>query len=203
MLKVFYGDDRVKAREAIKHLLGADCEVIEAENLTRADMDSVFYGTTLFGDARKILIKSLSENDECWEVLPDYVDTTHDVIIHESSIDKRTAAYKALAKDKRVEFKEFKLAEPVDKNKVFDIFQIAYSNRGKDAVKMCEKIETTNDPYMFMGLMVTQAFKKLELREHKAAKAIKILGDTDMKMKSATVDAWALIKTALLLIADI
>ena len=62
MIKIFYGNDRVKAREMIDKLLGKDYEVIEAENLTRGDMDSVFYGTSLFGETRKILVKSLSEN---------------------------------------------------------------------------------------------------------------------------------------------
>ena len=46
MIKIFYGNDRVKAREMIDKLLGKDYEVIEAENLTRGDMDSVFYGTS-------------------------------------------------------------------------------------------------------------------------------------------------------------
>ncbi len=203
MIKIFYGDDRVKAREMIDKLLGKDYEVIEAENLTRGDMDSVFYGTSLFGETRKILVKSLSENKECWAVLPNYLNTTHDVIILENNIDKRSATYKALAKEKGVEFKEFKLAEQIDKNLVFDVFEMAYRKNGKKAIELCEKIETTNDPYMFMGLMISQAFKKLEMRQKKAEQVIKILGDTDMNMKTSGVEPWNLIKMSLLLIANI
>ena len=166
-------------------------------------MDSVFLGTSLFGETRKILIKSLSENKDCWEVLPKYLATTHDVVILENNVDKRSVTYKALAKEKSVEFKEFKLAEQIDKNLVFDVFEAAYKKNGKRAVELCEKIETTNEPYMFMGLMVSQAFKKLELRDRKAEKVIKILGDTDMKMKTTGVEPWALIKMSLLLIANI
>lgn len=202
-MKIFYGDDRVKARAMIDKLLGEGYEIIEAENISRGDMDSVFLGTSLFGETRNILIKSLSENKECWAVLPQYINTTHKIIIWENGVDKRSATYKELSKDKSVEFKEFKLAEPVDKNLVFDIFDTAFRGDGAKAVKMCERIETTNEPYMFIGLMVTQVFKKLEMKNAKAIKATKILADTDMAMKTATIEPWMLIKAALLKIANI
>ena len=77
------------------------------------------------------------------------------------------------------------------------------TKNGEKAIELCEKIETTNDPYMFMGLMVSQAFKKLEMRQKKAEQVIKILGDTDMNMKTSGVEPWNLIKMSLLLIANI
>lgn len=203
MIKIFYGDDRVRAREMVDKLLGGDYEVIEAENLTRADMDSVFLGASLFNETRKILIKSLSENKECWVLLPKYIDTAHAVILLENSLDKRSTTYKELAKEKSVEFKEFRIAEAVDKNLVFDIFDVAYKKDGKKAVKMCEKIEITNDPFMFLGLMVTQSFKKLELRERRATEVVEILGKTDMLMKTTTIEPWTAIKMALYKIANI
>lgn len=203
MIRIFYGNDRVKAKEMALRLLGDGHEVIEAENLTRGDLGSVFLGTSLFSESRKILIKSLSENKECWEALPNYLNTTHDIVILETSIDKRSVTYKALSKEKSVEFKEFKLAEAVDKNLVFDIFETAYRRNGVKAVKMCENIETTNDPFMFIGLMVSQAFKKLELGERKAVAVVKILGDLDTATKTTPIDAWTLIKAALLKIANI
>ncbi len=203
MIKIFYGDDRVRAREMVDKILGDNYEVIEADNLTSGDMDSVFLGTSLFGETRNILIKSLSENKECWSLLPNYINTSHNVIIFEASIDKRSATYKELSKKKDVEFKEFRLAEPIDKNLVFDIFDVAYKKNGTKAIKMCEKIQATNDPYMFMGLMTTQAFKRLELRERKASEVVKTLGETDITMKSATVEPWMAIKIALYKIANI
>ncbi len=203
MIKIFYGNDRIKARAMIDRLLGKDYEVIEAENLTRGDMDSVFLGTSLFGETRKILIKSLSENKECWNVLPDYLKTTHSVIIWENTVDKRSVTYKALAKEASVEFKEFTQAEPVDRRQVFDIFDIAYQGDGKKDVQLCEKMETTNDPFALVGLMATQAYKKLEMRNRKATSVIKILAQTDMDMKSSSVDGWTLVKAALLRIANL
>ena len=203
MIKIFYGDDRVKARAMADKLLGDSYEVIEAESLTRADMDSVFLGASLFGETRNILIKSLAENKECWAMLSKYADTTHTIILLENSVDKRSATYKELAKIKSVEFKEFRLAEPIDKSLVFDIFDVAYRRDGAKAIKMCEKIEITNDPFMFLGLMTTQAFKKLELRERRAAEVVKILGKTDMIMKTATIEPWTAIKMALYKIANV
>jgi DNA polymerase III delta subunit len=51
--------------------------------------------------------------------------------------------------------------------------------------------------------MTTQAFKKLELRQTKAQKVLKILAETDMAMKSSAVEPWNLVKAALLRIAEI
>ena len=203
MIKIFYGNDRVKARAMIDRLLGKDYEVIEAENLTRGDMDSVFLGTSLFGETRNILLKSLSENKECWEVLPKYLKTTHNVIVWENTVDKRSVAYKALASESDVEFKEFKQVEEIDPKLVFDIFDAAYGGNGKRALQLCDKMEATNDPFRLMGLMTTQAFKKLEMRQTKAPKVVKILAETDMAMKSTAVEPWNLVKAALLRIANI
>ena len=203
MIRIFYGNDRVRARKEIDRLLGEDYEVIEADNLERGDMDSVFLGTSLFCETRKILIKSLSSNKDCWLVLPSYTNTQHKVFLLEDSIDKRSVVYKELTKDKNVEFKEFRLAEDVDKKLVFDIFDTAFKGNGEKAIKMCEKIQTTNDPYMFMGLMTTQAFKKMELKERRAIGAVKVIGGADMMMKTATTEPWTIIKVALYKIANI
>ena len=64
MIKIFYGNDRQKAQLAIAKLLGDDYEVIEAENITRGDMESIFKGTSLFGETRRILLTGLNENKE-------------------------------------------------------------------------------------------------------------------------------------------
>ncbi len=203
MIKVFYGEDRIKARKAIDRLFGVDYEVIEAENLTTSDMASVFLGTSLFGEKRTILVKDLSANKECWEMVPNFVDDCpHDIVLWETKLDKRSAAYKALSKNKNVEFKEFAAAEDPNNKLVFDILDAAM--RGDNsAVKMCEKIEQTNDPYMFMGLMVSQAIKKLQYNNAKAAKTLKILAEADVNMKSTGIEPWTLIKMALLKIASL
>ena len=202
MIRVFYGDDRVTARRQIDRQLGADYEVIEGESLTVGDMPSVFLGTSLFAEERAILVKDLSENKECWAILPQFVaECPHNVVLWETKLDKRSATYKALSKDKAVEFKEFKLAEDPDKGLVFDIFDMALRGDGKGAVAACEKIELTNDAFMFMGLMTTQAIKKLQYNNPKAVSAIKILAQADMDMKTSGLEPWEAVKIALLKIA--
>ena len=203
MIKIFYGNDRQAAQLAIDKLLGKNYELVEAENITRADLDSIFRGTSLFGEMRKILLKSLNENKECWELLPNYLDTTHDVIIWLATLDRRSVVYKAVEKAKQVECKEFKVAEQIDRTLVFKIADEAFAGKGAKAVKMCEQIEATNDPYMTMGAIISQAMRRLEMKNSKAARAIKILAKADMDMKSVTVDGWSIVKMALLKIGQL
>ncbi len=199
MIRIFYGDDRKAAQKMVVRELGDGYEVVEAENLTANDMPSVLLGASLFAETRSILIKDLSENKECWETLPKYVaDCPHKVVIWETKLDKRSVVYKELSECENVEFKEFKQAEDPDAKKVFDIFEAAMRGDGKTAVKLCEKIETTNDPYLFMGLMVSQAVKKLQFNNSRAPKALKILAAADLDMKSTSLEPWAIVKMALL-----
>ncbi|MBR6169026.1 hypothetical protein IKQ74_03735 [Candidatus Saccharibacteria bacterium] len=203
MIKIFYGNDRQKAQLAVVKLLGEEYEVIEAENITRGDMDSIFRGTSLFGETRKILLKSLNENKECWEMLPEYLDTTHEMVIWLSALDKRSVVYKAIAKQKNVEIKEFAQDMKVERFFAFKIADEAFAGHGAKAVKMCEQIETTDDAYMTMGAIISQAAKRLETKNPKAVRAIKILAKADMDMKSASVDAWNIVKISLLKIGQL
>lgn len=201
MIQLVYGDDRVKAQQAIIKALGAGYETIEADGLTRGDMDSIFYGVSIFGDHRSILLKGLNENKECWDVLPNYLKTEHNVVLWNSALDKRSTVYKEFVQQK-ISIKEYKLAEDTDQKLVFDIMDTAVRGNIKTALNMCEKIEDTNDPFRFMGLMVSQALKKLTLRQAKAAKILKILARADLDMKSSTVEPWLIVKTALMEIAN-
>lgn len=203
MIKIFYGNDRQKAQLAVVKVLGKEYEVIEAENITRGDMDSIFRGTSLFGETRKILLKSLNENKECWEMLPEYLDTTHEMVIWLSALDKRSVVYKAIAKQKNVEIKEFAQDVKVERFFAFKIADEAFAGHGAKAVKMCEQIETTDDAYMTMGAIISQAAKRLETKNPKAVRAIKILAKADMDMKSASVDAWNIVKISLLKIGQL
>lgn len=202
MIKIFYGNDRQKAQLAIAKLLGDDYEVIEAENITRGDMESIFKGTSLFGETRRILLKGLNENKECWEILPEYLETTHEMVIWLSVLDKRSTVYKAIAKRKEVEVKEFAQEAKVDRFLAFKIADEAFAGHGARAVKMCEELEQTSDAYLTMGAFVSQAGKKLEIGKPKAINAIRILAKADLDMKSTAVDGWKILKIALLKIAS-
>ena len=196
-MKIVFGDDRARAEREIKRSLGEGYEVIEGERLTPEEMASVFYGTSLFGEERKILVKDLGENKSCFGLVTKYTDTPHRVIVWETKLDKRTTMYKELKK-LGVEMVEFRKAEPAGKGEVFDIFETALRD-GVRAVKMAEKIENGQDPYMFFGLVVTQAIKRYEQRGgEKEKRVLRELSKTDKLMKTTSTQPWLILKSCFL-----
>ena len=87
MIKIFTGDDRVKANREIQLELGSNYEVIEGQDLMPEDLPSIFKGASLFADERSILIRDLSTNKAVFDFLPDYLDTSHKVILLELKLD--------------------------------------------------------------------------------------------------------------------
>ncbi len=203
MIKVFYGNDRQKTQQAIDKLLGENYEVIEADNIERSDMDSIFYGTSLFGETRRILLKNLNENKACWESFPDYQKTTHKLIIWPSALDKRSVVYKAIRKNKDIEFKEFAIEEKVDRFLSFKVIEDAFAGRGAQALKKCEQLKETSDPFLTMGSFVKFISDKIKMGNKKAKEAVMILAKADVDMKSSDVDAWDILKISLLKISQI
>ena len=68
MIKFFYGEDRVRAKQAIEKFLGdTNYEIIEGADLTPADLPSIFLGNSLFADTRSILIRDLTANKPVYE----------------------------------------------------------------------------------------------------------------------------------------
>ena len=64
MLHIFYGEDRLAAEKAAHTVLGENYE-----------LPTLFLGTSLFEENRRILIKSLSENKELFSELEKYFET--------------------------------------------------------------------------------------------------------------------------------
>lgn len=207
-IRIFTGDDRVKISEEVRRELGEGYEVFEGESLTLADLASLFLGGSLFVvGGRKILVKDFSENKEVFagfvEKIEEWLKTEAEVIIWETKLDKRLGATKALVKA-GVEVREFKTSEPVDMKAVFNIYDVALRD-GKRAVAELAKIESGQDPYMFFGLVVSQALKKLEWRSNgkKEKRILRELSVVDMQMKSTAVEPWMLIKSFLLRVATL
>ncbi len=204
MFKIFYGENRLEAEKKIKALLGDSYEVFEGENLELTDLPSIFRGTSLFGaGARKILLKEMGANSAAWEKIIDYADTEHEVVVWETKIDKRSAGYKRL-KDAGVEMVEFPALKKPEMNLVFGILDAALSD-GEKAVAMVEKVESDQDPYMFFGLLVTQALKRYENSgaRGKEKRILKELAKLDMQMKTTGVEPWVLVKSFLLRVKDV
>lgn len=199
MIRIFTGEDRVKANLEIARLLGNDYEVVEGVDLKVGDLPSIFRGASLFSEQRNILIRDMSANKEVFDKLPEYLDTPHNVVVFEMKLDKRSVVYKAV-KDK-VEILEFALPKDKSFNKVFDIYRVAKRD-GKRAVEMLEEIRPTQDPMMFVGLMVSQALKDYAVRQGaQEKKALEKLSRLDLDMKSSPVEPWLLIEACLIRLA--
>ena len=99
MLKIFYGEDRVGAMNEIEKTLGSNYEVIEGPELEPTDLPNIFLGTSLLDNNRNILIRDLSSNKPVFEMIPNYLNTPHQIILFETKLDKRSNTYKTL-KDK-------------------------------------------------------------------------------------------------------
>ena len=196
MIKIFYGDDRIKAKQEITKLLGESYEVIDGPEIVPGDLPSIFLGTTLFATERKILIRDFTTNKPVYDELEKYLNTPHDIILFETKLDKRTVNYKNL-KDK-LEFKEFRLPETQDFRVIFDIYRTAKTN-GKKAVEMLEKIKPTEDPIKFTGLLVSQALKDFaSYPGSKEKQILKLLAKKDLQMKTTKVEPWLLVESFLL-----
>lgn len=201
MIKVFYGDDRVRAKQEIERLLGDDHETLDGESLSPADLPSIFYGTSLFTPNRHILIRDYTANKTIYDQLTNYLNTPHTVILFEAKLDKRTTTYKDL-KDK-IEFREFKLPPDPNLNLIFDIYRTAKTN-GPRAIKMLENIKPTEDPVKFTGLLISQAIKDFSMRQGtKERKVLKALSKLDLEMKSTKIDPWLLVESFLLSLSTI
>ena len=201
MLKIFTGDDRIRAKAEIVKLLGPDYEVIEGATLEPSGLPSIFKGNTLFASTRNILIRDLSENKPAFEKLPDYTDTPHNIIILELKLDKRSAVYKAI-KDK-IEIKEFTMPKNPNLRLVFDIYKIAKTN-GEKAVQTLSGLKSEEDPIMFFGLIVSQAIKDYQAHQGiKEKRVLKELAKVDLQMKSTQYDPWLLVESFLLRLSSI
>ncbi|MBR2741727.1 hypothetical protein IKD98_03190 [Candidatus Saccharibacteria bacterium] len=196
MIKVFYGDDRVRAKKAISEFLGDDYEIIDATDLAPNDLPNIFLGQTLFDDTRKILLRDFFTNSSVASELPNYLNTPHDIAIFDLKIDKRKESYKAV-KD-QIKFTEFALPPSPNFRLAFDIYKIA-KHDGKKAVSQLAKIKSEEDPMMFLGLLASQALKDFDAKQGiKEKRALKALARTDLQTKSTSIDPWLLIESFLL-----
>ncbi len=206
MIKVFSGSDRAKIDAEVKKFLGKDYEVFDSENLKPEDIINIFVGASLFAVKRKILIKDLAElnaeNVDIYAEVSKYVDTPHDIVIWETKPTQKKS-YKDFVKMAGVEAKKIDLAQKIDMRKVFDVFDTAMSD-GQRAVKMLEEVQGEEDPYMFFGLLASQAIKKYEWRAGaRERKILKELSRLDIQMKTATVEPWLLIKSFLIRLSSL
>jgi len=199
MIRIFTGDDRVRAGNEIKRILGDSYEVIDCTELAKNDLPQIFKGATLFATHRKILLRDFTMNSEIYPEILNFLDTPHDIILLETKLDKRTSTYKEL-KDK-IEIREFKLPPKTDFNTIYNIYNLAKRD-GKRAVDELKKIENDEDPIRFTGLLVSQAIKDFE-KNPQNPQILKELSKLDLNLKSSKIDPWLLVESFLLKIKSL
>ena len=197
MIKVFYGENRVKAGEEIRKFLGEGYEVIEGMELTAKDLPNVFWGRSLFSEERAVLVRDILANKEVVGELKNYLETPHKIVLWEMKLDKRSSVYKEL--QDRVEFREFAMPRKKNVGSLFEIYRTAKKD-GVKAVKMLDEIKEEEEPLMFLGLMVSQAVKDYATRPGaKEKRALRELSKLDMQLKrESTLQSWVLISSFLL-----
>lgn len=195
MIKVFVGDDRIKAKQEIVNFLGNDYEVFDGPDLLADGLLNICLGSSLLAKERSVLIQDLSKNKILFEKIPQYLETPHKIAILEQKIDKRSNTYKLL-KEKKLIW-QFDLKPDVDYGKIFNIFSTAKHNSPK-AIEMLENIKNQEDPIMFFGLLVSSALKDFNAKPGtKEKKVLKLLSSLDLKIKTSSLDPWLIIESFL------
>ena len=184
MIKIFYGDDRIRAGQEIKKFLGDEYEVVEGAELVESDLPSLLLGNSLFSEKRKILIRDLTMNKSLCEKVPEYLNTPHDVVILEPKLAKNSVFYKAM--NGKVEIREFRLPETNAYRRALDIYNVAKKD-GVKAVKMVEALKNEEDAIGFMGMIISIALKEYDAIE----------------MKTTSFEPWSLVSGFLLRLASL
>lgn len=201
MIKVFTGNDRIRAKNEIEKFLGKNYEIIEGTEITPNDLPSIFLGVSLFSSARNILIRDVSANKAVFEKVSEYLNTPHNVALFELKLDKRSVGYKNIKN--KVEIFEFSAPQNPNLKIVFDIYKTAKTD-GKKAVDLLEKIKFDEDPMMFFGLLVSQALKDYSAKQGiKEKRALKELSKLDLKLKTTSFEPWLLIQSFLLRLSSL
>lgn len=206
---ILHGTDRNAIMAAAKTKLGEEFEIFEADNITVADMDSIFLGQTLFGgsEKRRIMLKDLNDNKDCFAKLPDYVNTEHEVVVIANGKLNKTFAYvKDVLGCDGIESKLFETIEERSRDRFesFEPFNQAFAGHAKIALKKLDNLKDHTAAPMVLGTMGSQAAKLIGTKDNaKAIKAMKILARADEMSKRSGLDMWVPLEWALLEIANL
>lgn len=117
MISLLYGENDFELKKYLRKLISdfADknsIEKIDGDNITADNLADLLSGVSLFSASRLVIIYDASSNKDVWEKLVDYIQTDTQLILVESSPDKRTKTFKQLQKQATVtEFKNKTAAE--------------------------------------------------------------------------------------------
>ncbi|MDO4986994.1 MAG: hypothetical protein Q4E46_01590 [Candidatus Saccharibacteria bacterium] len=184
---VFSGNDRVKIQEKIQKILGEDYEIFEGNALDATSLMEICSGASLFATERKILIKDLTVKGSefsPYEILSKYADTSHAIVIWESTTSLKKA-FKDFCKLPQVKKEKIDAVETVDRFAIFKIFDKALVN-GETALKEYRALKS--DPYMAVGALASWAVNKYKFRYGEREKQIvKAVAELDMQTKTLKI----------------
>lgn len=104
MIVLLTGDNTfelARSLEDYERAFEGTLEKFYGTDLELSQLPDLFFGTNLFAEKRCIVIRSLSDNKQLWEVLPNWLERVSndtDVVLIEQNPDKRTRTYKDLMK---------------------------------------------------------------------------------------------------------
>lgn len=104
MITVLTGDNSFETTRALDAIVaGFDgiAEKYDGSDLELSRLPDLLMGGTLFASERLVIIKSLSDNKQLWDVLPEWLEKTDpdtQLVLVEPKPDKRTKTYKELKK---------------------------------------------------------------------------------------------------------
>ena len=103
MITLIVGKNSYRSQELVQKIINSSSEMpeyIDVSALEIGTLADAVKGTSLFSNARLIIMNGLSERKEMWEKLSEWVDdisadTT--LVLIEPAVDRRTKSYKAIA----------------------------------------------------------------------------------------------------------
>ena len=104
MITLLTGENSYEIHHQLRQLevaLDGTVEKIDGVELELRQLPDLLMGMSLFAEKRLIIIRDLSQNKSIWEVLPEWLERLSDdvqLVLVETTVDKRTKTYKALQK---------------------------------------------------------------------------------------------------------
>lgn len=104
MITLLIGENSFEIEQQLKKLTAdfeGTAEKIDGVELELRQLPDLLMGMSLFAEKRLIIIRDLSQNKSIWEVLPEWLGRLSDdvqLVLVETTLDKRTKTYKALQK---------------------------------------------------------------------------------------------------------
>ena len=163
MIYVFFGENEFLKRQNVCEIVGdAAVQRRDGEELSVGDLRELLTGQTLFGGDEPVIIADLSQNAEVWAVFPEIAALSdRTVILLETKLDKRTKAYKQLAK-----LATLQECTPLSERQRSELVKWALARAKEQGAELSrQQIETLIDRLGYDQLRLDAVFAQLALAD--------------------------------------